>query len=68
LECEEEWVVFQEESESDISEREMEREEERNSKKKVEASGPYFIRLRLDTALENPGLEKAACFQNCGCN
>ena len=56
------------ESESDISEKEMEREEEQNSKDKVEASGPYFICLRLDTALENLGLEKAACFQNCGCN
>ncbi|CAB4038719.1 Hypothetical predicted protein, partial [Paramuricea clavata] len=67
LECEKEWVVFQEESESDISEKEMEREE-RNSKKKVEASGPYFICLRLDTALENLGLEEAACFHNCGCN
>jgi hypothetical protein len=68
LECEEEWVVFQEESESDISGKEMERKEERNSKKKVEASGSYFICLRLDTALENLGLEKAACFHNCGCN
>ena len=68
LECEKEWVVFQEESESDISEKEMEREEERNSKKKVKASGPYFICLRLDTALENLGFEKAACFQNSGCN
>ena len=68
LECEKEWVVFQEESESDISEKEIEREDERNSKKKVEASGPYFICLRLDTALENLGLEKAACFHNCGCN
>ena len=56
------------ESESDISEKEMEREEERNSKKKVKASEPYFICLRLDTALENIGLEKAACFHNCGCN
>jgi hypothetical protein len=46
----------------------MEREEERISKKKVKASGPYFICLRLDTALEILGLEKAACFHNCGCN
>ena len=68
LECEEEWVVFQEESESNIWEKEMERKEERNSKKKVKASGPYFICLRLDTALENLGLEKATCFHNCGCN
>jgi glucan-binding YG repeat protein len=68
LECEKEWVVFQEESKSDISEKEMERKEERNSKEKVKASGPYFICLRLDTALENLGFEKAACFQNSGCN
>jgi hypothetical protein len=35
-------VVFQEESESDISENKMEREDEKNSKKKVEASGPWL--------------------------
>jgi hypothetical protein len=59
-------VVFQEENESDISENKMEREAEKNSKKKMKGSGPYFVCLRLDTALENLGLEKAACFHNCG--
>ncbi|CAB4022355.1 Hypothetical predicted protein [Paramuricea clavata] len=66
LECEEEWVVFQEESGSDISKKEMEKE--RISKERVKASGPYFICLRLDMGLENLELEKAACFHNCGCN
>ena len=29
-------------------------------------TGPYFICLRLDTALENLGLDDAACVNNCG--
>jgi glucan-binding YG repeat protein len=62
LECEEEWVVFQEESESDISEKEMEREEERNSKEKVEASGPYFICLRLGQLLDSILQNKVSVF------
>ena len=31
-----------------------------------ESTGPYFICLRLDTALENLGLDKAACYGVCG--
>jgi hypothetical protein len=31
-----------------------------------ESTGPYFICLRLDTALENLGLDKAACYSDCG--
>ena len=49
------------EKESDISENKMEREEERDSKKK-------YICYRLDTALENLGLEGAACFFICNRN
>ena len=33
-----------------------------------ESTGPYFICLRLDTALENLGLDKAACYGDCGGN
>ena len=32
------------------------------------STGPYFICLRLDTALENLGLDKAACYSDCGSN
>ncbi len=60
-------VVFQDESESNISRKEMEREE-RNSNNNVKTTGPYFICFRLDTALENLGLQGAACYHNCGCN
>ncbi|CAB4043183.1 Hypothetical predicted protein [Paramuricea clavata] len=31
-----------------------------------ESTGPYFICLRLDTALENLGLDKAPCYNDCG--
>ena len=31
-----------------------------------EDTGPYFICLRLDTALEKLGLDEAACVDNCG--
>lgn len=57
-------IVFQEESEGNVSGK-TERKE-RNYKEKRTVTGPYFICLRLQTALEKLGFDDTGCFDQCG--
>ena len=57
-------IIFRKEGQSSPSDKTQ--KEERNSKMQRTSAGPYFICLRLDTALEKLDLVKAMCFNNCG--